>query len=258
MKHPLLLDRRAFLAAAAALAAGATHAAIASGPGQGPRPKAIAFDAFPIIDPRPIATRAEQRFPGYGERLMAAWRTRQFEYSWLRTLGDRYVDFWHTTQDALVFAASSLGLTLGASTRDDLMHAYLDLEVWPDVRPALERFRDAGIRLAFLSNFTAQMLDAALRNAGLRDFFGEHMSADRVRAFKPDPRTYAMALQDFRANKQEIVFCAAAGWDVAGANWFGYRTFWMNRAKQPPEELGVQADGVGSGMGELTSFVLGS
>lgn len=257
MKHPLLLDRRAFLSAAAALAASTSDIAIASGSGLSPRPKAIAFDAFPIIDPRPIATRAEQRFPGYGERLMAVWRTRQFEYSWLRTLGGRYVDFWQTTHDALVFAASSLGLTLGADVRDDLMHAYLGLHVWPDVRPVLERLRAAGIQLALLSNFTTQMLDAPLRNAGLRDLFGEHMSADRVRAFKPDPRAYAMALDDFRARREEIVFCAAAGWDVAGAKWFGYRTFWMNRTKQPAEELGVQADAMGAGMAELISFVLG-
>jgi 2-haloacid dehalogenase len=249
------VGRRAFLSAATALI---TATALADRPGQNRRVKAIAFDAFPIIDPRPVAARAEQVFPGQGERLMSAWRMRQFEYSWLRSLGDRYVDFWQTTQDALVFAARSTGLTLGAGARDDLMHAYIELRTWPDVPPALERLRGAGIRLAFLSNFTAPMLDAALHNAGLRDFFGEHMSADRVRAFKPDPRTYALALQDFRAGKDEIVFCAAAGWDVAGATWFGYRTFWMNRSQQPAEELGVRADGVGAGMAELTAFVLGA
>jgi 2-haloacid dehalogenase len=262
MEHSMSIDRRTFLAAAAAAAAaaataGAANITVAASPKPLARAKAIAFDAFPIIDARPIESRAEELLPGHGARLLSAWRTRQFEYTWLRTLAGRYVDFWQTTQDALVFAAGSLGLTLSADGRNELMHAYLQLKAWPDVLPALERFRAAGLRLAFLSNFTAAMLDAALDNAGLRGFFETHMSADRVRAFKPDPRAYAMALNDFGVGRDEIVFCAAAGWDAVGAKWFGYRTFWMNRSQQPMEELGVRVDGAGAGMAELSAFVLG-
>jgi 2-haloacid dehalogenase len=237
--------------------------AVALGHGKGSRagerirlPKAIAFDAFPIIDPRPIAARAEALFPGHGEDLLAAWRTRQFEYTWLRTLGGRYVDFWQTTQDALIAAAASINLPLGAGARDRLMQTYLELKVWPDVLPVLEKLRAAGIRMAFLSNFTAKMLDAALGNSGLRGIFESHLTTDRVRAFKPDARAYAMALDAFHVRKEDVVFCAAAGWDAAGARWFGYRTFWMNRSRQPAEELGVKPDGVGATMAELGSFVL--
>jgi 2-haloacid dehalogenase len=258
----MLIDRRRFLTAATAAGVGVAGIPFAARPGElaasSPRIRAIAFDGFPIIDPRPIATRAEQLFPGRGEILWAAWRTRQFEYTWLRTLGGKYVDFWQTTQDALVFAASSIGVSLGSATRDRLMHTYLELEAWPDVRPALEKLRAAGVRFAFLSNFTATMLDAALENSGLGGFFENHLSTDRVRAFKPDRRAYAMALEAFQARPQEIVFCAATGWDAAGAKWFGYRTFWMNRSQQPAEELGVRPDGVGAGMAELSAFVLGS
>ena len=48
--------------------------------------KAVAFDAFPILDPRPVFALAERLFPGNGARLTSLWRTRQFEYTWLRTL----------------------------------------------------------------------------------------------------------------------------------------------------------------------------
>src|SRR5262245_58954560 len=44
--------------------------------------KAIAFDAFPIVDPRPVFALAEHPFPGHGAQLSNAWRTRQFEYTW--------------------------------------------------------------------------------------------------------------------------------------------------------------------------------
>ena len=51
--------------------------------------EAVAFDAFAIFDPRPIFNLAETLFPGKGIELSKAWRTRQFEYQWLRGLAGR-------------------------------------------------------------------------------------------------------------------------------------------------------------------------
>jgi 2-haloacid dehalogenase len=67
-----------------------------------------------------------------------------------------------------------------------------------------------------------------------------------------------MGLEAFGAKREEIVFCASAGWDAAGAKQFGYRTFWVNRGQQPAEELGVRADGVGASLADLARFVLGA
>ncbi len=255
------ISRRRFLAGAGALtAAYSAHGSGAESSRRVPRParrlvKAVAFDAFPVIDPRPIEARAEALFPGQGGALANTWRTRQFEYAWLRSLSGVYLDFWQTTQDALVFAATSLGLVLTDAARDRLMGTYLELKAWDDARPALEELRKAGIRMAFLSNFTATMLDAAVTNSGLEGFFEDHLTTDRVRVFKPAPRAYQMGIEAFGAERGEIVFCAAAGWDAAGAKLFGYPTFWLNRSRQPPEQLGVRADGVGSSMTDLVSFL---
>lgn len=220
--------------------------------------KAVVFDGFPIIDPRPVAALAEQLFPGKGAELSSNWRTRQFEYCWLRTLSDRYADFRQVTQEALVFAAKSLRLELSTTNRDRLVHAYEELSAWPDVLPALQSMKAAGIRMTFLSNLTAAMLDAAVHNSALNDFFEAPLTTDRVRAFKPDPRAYRMALTAFDCPREEIAFAASAGWDVAGAKWFGYATFWVNRMELPAEELGVTADAQGSGMSDLAEFVLHS
>ena len=69
--------------------------------------RAFHFDAFPVFDPRPVAALAEAEFPGHGAELAALWRTRQFEYSWLRAIARDYVDFWQCTDDALLCAAAS-------------------------------------------------------------------------------------------------------------------------------------------------------
>jgi 2-haloacid dehalogenase len=114
--------------------------------------------------------------------------------------------------------------------------------------------KGAGIRLAFLSNMTSKLLDAGIRNSGLEGLFDHVLSTDRVRTFKPDPRAYQMALDAFMLQREEILFVAFAGWDAAGAKWFGYPTFWVNRLGLPAEELGVVADGVGRDLDELVRF----
>lgn len=243
------------LAAGGALAAAAMLPARPTLAADPARVKAIAFDGFPIIDPRPVVARAEALFPGKGMALSNAWRSRQFEYTWLRTLAGKYADFWQISEEALVFAARTLKLEMSADQRDELMQTYLTLKAWPDVAPALRTLKAAGFRLAFLSNFTTRMLDAAIRNAGLEGLLEEHLSTDRVRAFKPDPRAYQMGLDAFGARKEEIVFAAFAGWDVAGAKWFGYPTFWVNRSNAPIEELGVAPDATGANLSDLVRFV---
>jgi len=114
----MFVNRREFVT----LAAGVTATAIApAANGAQTKIKAIAFDGFPIIDPRPVFARAEEIFPGQGSELSNAWRIRQFAYTWLRSLGGRYVDFWQVTEAALVFAAKALKIELSAGQRDHLM-----------------------------------------------------------------------------------------------------------------------------------------
>ena len=254
----MLLNRRelAVLAAGSAVAVSAATPLDRVRAADGAKVKAVAFDGFPIIDARPVVAKAEQIFPGKGLELSNTWRTRQFEYTWLRTLGGRYSDFWQVTQEALVFAAKALRIDLSADQRDQLMQTYLELKAWPDVAPALKQLRDAGIRMAFLSNLTDVMLDAVVKNSALEGFFEPHLSTDKVGAFKPDPRTYQMGLDAFKLKREDIAFAAFAGWDVAGAKWFGYPTFWVNRANASVEELGAVPDASGSSLADLARFVL--
>lgn len=243
------------LAAGAALSEFAGPLRAADG-APAPRFRAIAFDAFPILDPRPVAALAEEILPGRGAELMGAWRTRQFEYTWLRTLSGTYRDFLGVTEDALVFAAKSLRLGLSPSARERLVQAHLALKAWPDAKEALAALSAAGVRMSFLSNFTAAMLDAGLKNSSLEGFFGPHLTTDRVRAFKPDPRAYGMAPDAFGLPRTKILFAAFAGWDAAGAKAYGFPTFWVNRLGVPAEELGQQADASGTGLSDLVAYVV--
>ena len=100
-----------------------------------------------------------------------------------------------------------------------------------------------------------RILESAIANSGLQGLFDEVISTDRARTFKPDPRAYQLGIDVLRVQREELVFVPSAGWDAAGSKWFGYPTFWINRAGAPAEELGVAADGSGAGMEELVAFV---
>jgi 2-haloacid dehalogenase len=243
-------DRRKFLSRIAisglALQSFANEAA-----GAPSKVKAVAFDAFPILDPRPVFALVNELYPEKGVELSNAWRTRQFEYTWLRTISQRYSDFWQVTDDALVFAAKSVKVELPPEKHARLMDAYLELRCWPEVPAALGSLRKAGIRLAFLSNMTPKMLEAGIRNSQLDGIFDHVLSTDRVGAYKPDPRAYQMGLDAFRLKRTEVLFAAFAGWDAAGAKAFGYPTFWVNRQNQPAEELGVAPDATGATLNDL-------
>jgi 2-haloacid dehalogenase len=217
--------------------------------------KAIAFDAFPIFDPRPIFASCERVFPGHGAQLADLWRTRQFEYQWLRALGGRYRNFWDATQDALVFSCSALNLPLDSQQRAALMDGYLQLKAWPDVAAALQTLRKSGLKIAFLSNATTEILEHGLENSNLKSSFDAIISTDRIRSFKPDPRAYQLGVDVLGYKKDEILFVAFAGWDVAGAKWFGYQTFWNNRQTATSEELDATPDGRGASLDELIRFL---
>jgi 2-haloacid dehalogenase len=123
---------------------------------------------------------------GVGECVQVGyWRTRQFEYTWLRTVGHQYADFWQVTGETLAFSCKSLKLDLTRVDSDRLMQSYLDLKAWPDAAAALNGLKSMGLRMAFLSNFTVAMLDQAVKNSGLDGIFlrsHEYGSGDGIQA----------------------------------------------------------------------------
>ena len=216
--------------------------------------KAVVFDGFPIFDPRPVGVLAESLFPGQGASIMSAWRARQFEYQWLRALSGQYADFSQATQDSLIFAFAQQRLALSEDRMRQLLAKFAELPAWPDALAALARLRQQGLRLALLSNMTGAMLEAAIVRNGMQGLFEEVISTDSIRTYKPDPRAYQLALDRLRLSREEILFAAFAGWDAVGAKWFGYPTFWVNRADSPPEELGISPDSSGRDLAALIQF----
>jgi 2-haloacid dehalogenase len=220
-------------------------------------PGGILFDAYgTIFDVHSIGALAESLFPAQGRTLAALWRDKQIEYTRLRTLSGRYSDFFAVTGDALRHACDRLGLGLSDDQAHRLLDQYLRLDAFPDVLPVLEGLHARGMRLAILSNGTPHMLDAALAAAGMTRLFDHVLSADSVRKFKTAPEVYQLGVDAFQRPAAELLFVSSNGWDACCATWFGYRTFWVNRAADPPERLGIVPSAEGRGMADLGRFAL--
>ena len=216
---------------------------------------AVLFDAFVIFNPQPVVLLTVKLFPGKAGELLAIWRDKQFEYCWLRTTGDKYKDFYHVTSDALTYALKKSGVSVSKDQHEELIKTYLNLDIWPDVLPALKQLRRRGIRLAFLSNFTVTMMNSSLKRNNIAEYFEVTISTDTVKAFKPHPKAYQLGINTLKLLKEDVLFAAFAGWDAAGAKWFGYPTYWVNRAGQPAEQLDITPDGQGRTLTDLLAFL---
>jgi len=225
------------------------------GPG-GKRFAAVAFDYLVLFDPDSVLSAVEQVSPGKARDFVNLWRTRQFEYSWLRSMTNRYVDFSAVTEDALVYTANARKVQLTELQKRRLVDAYLHLAPWPDSAGALRRLRESGVRVITITNFSPSMLRANTEHAGLMGLFDALVSTDASHTYKPDPRAYQLGVDRLHLDKKDIVFAAFGGWDAAGAKAFGYPTVWVNRSNQPSEELGLRPDRTVTDLNGLLEFVL--
>ncbi|MGZ5034923.1 MAG: haloacid dehalogenase type II [Usitatibacter sp.] len=201
------------------------------------------FDAYgTLFDVHSVARFADTFFPGKGAALSAAWRTKQLEYTWLRSLMGRYEDFNRVTASSLEWALESLGLQAEEAARRALMDEYRSLATFPEVPAALEALASRR-PLAILSNGHPDMLNAVVDHNGLRGRFrGGVLSVHPARVFKPDPSVYRLAEEQLGVPRALMGFVSSNGWDAAGAKTFGFQVFWINRAGTPVERLGVRPD----------------
>lgn len=199
--------------------------------------RACVFDAYgTVFDLASAVGRCDAIPEGQRAALGGLWRDKQLQYTWLRTLQGRYVDFWQVTGEALDFALDTFGLA-SPDLHATLMDLYRTLVAFPEVKQTLAQLRAAGFVTAILSNGAPAMLESAVAGAGLADLFDAVLSVDAVGVFKTQPRAYQYALDALGLPAEEIVFVSSNGWDAHAASDFGLRVVWCNRQGLRRERL---------------------
>jgi 2-haloacid dehalogenase len=212
---------------------------------------ALVFDAYgTLFDVHSVLRRCEACWPGKGAALSSAWRTKQLEYTWQRSLMRAYRPFSEVTRDALKHSCEALGLPLSPAQEEELMGEYLKLAVFPDVPGTLNKLSG---RKAILSNGSPDMLHPLVAQSGLR--FDAVLSVDEVKVFKPAPEVYALAVKRLGVDAKRIGFVSSNCWDALGAKAFGFHVFWINRSGAPVDRLGPRPDAILKSLGDISEVL---
>ena len=205
--------------------------------------RACVFDAYgTLFDVNSAAARESDALGEKWQPLADLWRSKQLQYTWLRSLAGNHVDFWQLTGDALDFSMASLKLN-DPALRRRLMDLYLHLGTYPEVSHTVTRLKAGGMKLAVLSNGSPAMLAAAVQSAGISTLMDAVISVEEVGIYKPHPSVYQLAVDRLHLDPGEICFVSSNGWDAFSAKAFGFRVVWCNRFAQVPERIPALPDG---------------
>jgi 2-haloacid dehalogenase len=216
--------------------------------------KVFAFDAYGTLFDVHAAVRRHAKEVGPDAAAFSdLWRTKQLEYSWVRSLMGRHRDFSAVTADALDYALARFP-TVDRALREPLLRAYRTLDAYPEVSSVLAQLKEGGARVAILSNGTHEMLAAAVASAEIADHLDAVLSIDDAGVFKTDPRVYRLVVDRFGVLPAEVSFQSSNRWDVAGGAAFGFRCIWINRTGQPDEYEDLSPSAVVASLADLARF----
>ena len=209
------------------------------------RPEAFVFDAYgTLYDVYSVTQRCDSCWPGKGAQLAQLWRAKQLEYTWQRSLMQRYAPFSTVTREALAYSCEALGLELSVAQMEALMAEYLRLSLYPEVSSTLGKLK---VKKAILSNGSPDILFPLVKDSGLQ--FDEVISVDELKVFKPAPEVYSLAAT--RLATDRIAFISSNCWDAIGAKSFGFTVYWINRAGAPMDRTGFKPDRILKSLDEI-------
>jgi 2-haloacid dehalogenase len=188
--------------------------------------------------------------------LRVEWFQTMLQSAFLTTIAGPYKPFGEHFRAALAITALRRNLRIDPEDERAILAGVRTLPAHPDAKPALERLRSAGFRLAALTNSTAEVEEAQLRNAGLADLFDKALSADTGKRLKPAAEAYTNAARELGVKVGEMRMIAAHAWDVHGAVRAGCAAAFVERPGVLWNPLLERPDIVGPDLEEIARRVI--
>lgn len=218
-------------------------------------PRVIIFDLMgTLLDLRALDTYFERFFDNAAAR--EEWFAQTLQLAMAAVLTNAYEDFGVQTDTGLEMTARHYKVSMLGEEKNLILGALRKLRPYPEVSQNLQRLRNAGLRLAILTNSTEQAAEAQLAYAGLREHFEQVISADEIHCFKPAPEVYHLAAKRLNVEPEQMRLVAAYDWDVTGALRAGCAAAFVARPGQVMNPFGPQPDVKGADLGEVVEKIL--
>ncbi|HEY1519343.1 MAG TPA: haloacid dehalogenase type II [Solirubrobacteraceae bacterium] len=215
----------------------------------------IAFDVNEtLLDLRALDPHFEVLFGS--KALRAQWFTQMLQLAFVGGLTGTYVDFTTAQQASLKMLSERHGIALDDATVTEVVDRMRTLPAHPEVAGALGMLAGTSLRLVALTNSTAEVADAQLTHAGLRDLFEAALSADTVRALKPAAAAYQHVAEECDVPLSEVRLVAAHAWDVSGALAAGARAAFVARPGMVLSPIGAAPDIVGTNLANVADQII--
>ena len=222
--------------------------------------KACVFDAYGTLFDVNAAARevadqpGREGFAAVWPEVARDWRLKTLQYTWLRTITGEYENFWQLTEDALDWALAASDQH-EPELRKQLLGLFWSLKAYGDVLPVLNDLQAKSVRAAILSNGSREMLDAAVKNAGLDGLLEHVLSVEGLDLYKPSREVYDLVGAAMGLRAEDVLFVSSNGWDVAGAASYGFHTLWVNRAGEPVDRLAGQPERIAEDLSAVLEMV---
>jgi 2-haloacid dehalogenase len=192
-------------------------------------PTWITFDCYDTLVAFPIDDVTRQilgsRTAGIdSDRLLADFERLRYD----TTTNDPYRPYREVLRDTLAQIMREYGLPYREEDGDALLAAVPTWGPHPEVPPALEQLRNAGMNLAIITNSDDDLMARNVANIGVP--FDRVITAEQARAYKPSPVIFAYALQELGCEPADILHVAQGfEYDIVPAHALGWARVWINR-----------------------------
>jgi 2-haloalkanoic acid dehalogenase type II len=139
-------------------------------------------------------------------------------------------------EDLVAEAAEAVGLDRSIAAALDAR--YGQLQPWPDVVPTLGRLSAGGMKLGVVTNCSRRL--GRIASGRIDAVFDCVVTAEEAGCYKPDPRTYRLALDKMSVTPDRCLFVAGSAYDLMATAKVGLAIYWHDRvgmevpSKMPP------------------------
>jgi 2-haloacid dehalogenase len=193
----------------------------------------------------------------FGDGLvLREWFAQLILYSEALTLSGDYAPFGALAGAVLRMVGEARHRQVTEDEVQAVKQAIATMPCHPEVPQALRHLREAGFRLFTLTNNPLATAAEQIERAGLKGFFEQQFSVDRVQRYKPAPEVYRLVEQQLGVPANRCCMIACHTWDTLGAVAAGWEAALVTRPGNALLSVGPQPQIVGENMTDIARSLI--